>query len=150
RSSSPRSPSSAARRASSRASGLPHHDDRVARSGDGAADDQQAARLVGLQDHEVLHGHAVVPLTARHAQSFENAAGRRARADRALTAQVVRTVGLGTAGEVVQVDRALEALALRDAGDDDLVAGGEAVRADLLPLREAAHVIDADLAQVLE
>ena len=46
--------------------------------------------------------------------------GRRRGADRARGAHVVRAVGLGAAGEVVALDRALEALALGGAGDLDL------------------------------
>src|SRR5205814_6947005 len=76
--------------------------------------------------------------------------GRRARADRALTAEVVRAVGLGTAREVVQVDRALEALALGDTDDIDLVPRLEALDADRLAGLEAVDRIEADLAQVLD
>src|SRR2546430_13609151 len=50
----------------------------------------------------------------------------------------------------MEVDRALEAFALRDPAYVHLVAGREAVDADLLPGREAGDVVEPDLAQVLE
>ena len=86
----------------------------------------------------------------RHPEALPHAAGRRARADRALTTQVIRAVGLGTAREVVQVDGALEALALGDADHVDLVPRLEALDADRLPGLEAVDRIETDLAQVLD
>src|SRR3979490_2936152 len=50
----------------------------------------------------------------------------------------------------MQVDRTLEALALRCADDMDLVARREAADVDLLTDREAGNVVEAHLAQVLE
>jgi hypothetical protein len=54
----------------------------------------------------------------------------------------------GAAGEAVALDRALEALALRDAGDLDLVARGERVRLDDLADGELAGLV-AELHDVL-
>src|SRR5206468_10104435 len=131
-------------------SGLLHHHDPVARPGDRTGQDQQRTLAVGAQHDQVLHGDAVHALMRSHAQSLQHAAGRRARSDRALTTQVVRAVGLRSAREVMKMDRTLEPLALRDAGDVDLVADGEAVDADALPGREAGDVVDAHFAQVIE
>src|SRR2546430_15700521 len=96
----------------------------------------RSARRVRAQDLEVPHGHAVRALMRRHAQALEHAARRRARADRALPAQVVRPVRLGATREVVRVDRALEALAFRHPDHVHLVARLESVDPDLLPGRE--------------
>src|SRR5207248_1570458 len=68
-------------------------------------------------------------------------------ADRAGLADVVRAVALRAALEVVALDRAGEALALRDAGDLDLVARAERVGlADVADLPLARLL--AELAQV--
>src|SRR4051794_15415401 len=83
----------------------------------GAAQQEQV--LVGdhVDDGEALLGHALVAHLARAADSLEHAGRGGGRADRARGAHVVRAVGDGAAAEVVALDRALEALALRGAGD---------------------------------
>src|SRR3954469_1799445 len=88
----------------------------------GAAQQEQV--LVGehVDDGEALLGHALVAHLARAADSLEHAGRGGGRADRARGAHVVRAVGDGAAAEVVALDRALEALALRGARDLDLVA----------------------------
>ena len=93
----------------------------------------------------------LVAHVAGHAQALVDATGRGARADRARLAVVVRAVGLGAAMEVVALDVAGEALALRDAAHVDEVALGEHVAdgeglADLV----LADVVDAELAQRAE
>src|SRR5438034_666487 len=98
-------------------------------------------------DHAVPDGDLVRPLARGHPQAFEDATGCRARTHRALTAQVVRAVGLGATREVMQVDGPLEALALRHAADVHLVARREAVDADLLAGREPVDVFEPDLAE---
>src|SRR5256885_5971532 len=95
----------------------PDLDGRAARPGYRAADEQQV--LVGdhVDDLESALGDALVAHLARAADALEHARGRGGCADRARCAHVVRAVGHGTAREVVALDGALEALALRDAGD---------------------------------
>src|SRR3954469_2805505 len=100
-----------------------HH--AVARPGDRAADEQQVVALADVDDGQPALGHALGAHVARAADSFEHARGRRRRADRARRAHVVRAVAGRAAGEVVALDRALEALALGDARDLDLLAGLE-------------------------
>ena len=56
----------------------------------------------------------------------------------------VRAVVAGAAGESVPLHDALEALALADAGDLDLVAGGEDVHGDLLRRRQDRSPPDLD------
>src|SRR6478735_7606702 len=90
-------------------------------TGDGAADHHQI--LVGheLDDRQALLGDALATHAAGAADALEHARGRGRRADRAWRALVVRAVRLRAGSVVVTLDRALEALALADAGDlDDL------------------------------
>src|SRR3954452_3784043 len=92
-------------------------DGRAARPGYRAADEQQV--LVGdhVDDLESALGDALIAHLTGAADALEHARGRGRGADRARRAHVVRAVGHGTAREVVALDGALEALALRDAGD---------------------------------
>src|SRR4051795_3758902 len=92
-----------------------HH--AVARARHGAAHEQQVVAGVHAHDLEALLGHALVAHLTRAADALEHARGIGGGADRARRAHVVRAVGLGPAGEAVALDRALEALALGDAGD---------------------------------
>src|SRR4051794_38886754 len=95
----------------------PDLDGRAARPGYRAADEQQI--LVGdhVDDLESALGDALAAHLTGAADALEHARGRGRGADRARRAHVVRAVGHGTAREVVALDGALEALALRDAGD---------------------------------
>src|SRR3954451_13429427 len=88
----------------------------------GAAQQEQV--LVGdhVDDGEALLGHALVAHLARAADALEDAGRRGGCPARARGADVVRAVGDGAAAEVVALDRALEALALRGAGDLDSLA----------------------------
>src|SRR5262245_39535831 len=97
-----------------------HH--AVAGAGDRAADEHEVLRGVELDDLQPLVGDALVAHLARAADALHHARGPRRRADRSRGADVVRAMGLGAAAEVVALDRALEALALRSAGDLDLLA----------------------------
>src|SRR4051794_6756590 len=103
----------------------PHLHHAVARARDGAAHEQQVVALADVDDGQAALGDALVAHLARPADALEHARGRRRGADRAGRAHVVRAVALGAAAEVVALDRALEALALADAGDLDLLAGLE-------------------------
>src|SRR5437660_2594257 len=84
-----------------------------ARAGDRAAHHQQVLLLVHRYDLETQLGHAPVAHLAWAADALDDARGRRRGADRAGRADVVRAVCLGTADEVVALDRPLEALSLR-------------------------------------
>src|SRR3954447_8557035 len=138
----------------------PHLHHAVARPGDRAAHEQQVVALADVDDGQPALGHALGAHVARAADALEHARGRRRGADRAGGAHVVRAVALGAAAEVVALDRALEALALADAGDLDLGArlegrGGHGV-ADLqlaglvAELDEVLHRRRVGLAQVAE
>src|SRR4051794_41178876 len=123
---------------------------------------QQQQVVVGpdLDDLEPALGHALVAHLARPANALEHARRRGRRADRARSADVVRAVRHGSAREVVALDGALEALALRDARDLDLLAllerlDGHAVAhlelAGLVAeLHEVAHGRSVGLLQVTE
>src|SRR3954451_6592669 len=103
----------------------PHLHHAVARPGDRAAHEQQVVALTDVDDGQPALGDALGAHVARAADALEHARGRGRGADRAGGAHVVRAVALGAAAEVVALDRALEALALADAGDLDLGAGLE-------------------------
>src|SRR3954462_8936108 len=107
-----------------------HLHDAVARSGDRAADHQQVVGGVDADDVQAALRDALVAHLARTAQALEHARGVGGGADRARRAHVVRAVRHGAAGEVVALDGALEALALRDARDLDLLAGLEGLDRD--------------------
>src|SRR5215218_9587111 len=91
-------------------------------AGDRAAQQQQV--LVGhdIDDREPTLGDALVAHLAGAADALEHARRRGRGADRARGAHVVRAVGDRAAGEVVALDRALEALALGHRGDLDGLA----------------------------
>ena len=78
-----------------------------------------------LDDLEAALGDALVAHLAWSANALEDARGRRRGADRARRADVVGAVAGRAAAEAVALDRALEALALRDPGDLDALAGLE-------------------------
>src|SRR6478672_6597474 len=109
-----------------------HLHDAVARARYGAAHEQQVVLGVHADHGQALLGHALVAHLARAADALEDARGIRGGTDRARGADVVRAVRLGPAGEAVALDRALEALALGDARDLDLVALGEGIGLDRL------------------
>src|SRR4051812_41947238 len=89
----------------------------VTAAGNGAAQHQQVALGIDADDLESLLGHALVAHLAGAADALHHASGPRRRADRARGAHVVRAVALRPGGEVVALDRALEALPLRGARD---------------------------------
>src|SRR5438067_3847719 len=97
-----------------------HH--AVARARDRAADEHEVLGGIEPDDRQALVGDALVAHLAGAADALHHARGPSRRADRTRGAHVVRAVGLGAAAEVVALDRALEALALRGAGDLDLLA----------------------------
>src|SRR4051794_5955899 len=102
-----------------------HLHDAVARPGHGAADHQEVRAGVDAHDLEALLRDALVAHLAGAADALEHAGRVCGGADRARRAHVVRAVRDGAAGEVVALDGALEALALRGPGDLHLVAGLE-------------------------
>src|SRR3954466_10691023 len=108
----------------------PHLHDPVARPGDRAADEQQVVVHADVDDGQAALGDALGAHVARAADALEHSRGRGARADRARRAHVVRAVADRAAGELVALDRALEALALADAGDLDLLAGRKRLGGD--------------------
>src|SRR3954463_13848055 len=125
-----------------------HLHDAVARAGDRAADHQQVLAGVDAHDLEALLRDALVAHLAGAANALEHTRGIRGGADRARRAHVVRAVAHGAAGEVVALDRPLEALALRDAGDLDLLAGLEGLDRDGLADGQLAGLV-AELDDVL-
>src|SRR3954451_6101544 len=119
----------------------PHLHHAVARAGDRAADEQQVVALADVDDRQPALGDALGAHVARTADALEHARGRGRGANRAGRAHVVRAVALGSAGEVVALDRALKALALADARDLDLLAGLEG--------RGGHRVADGQLARLV-
>src|SRR5918995_3775684 len=86
---------------------------------------------IDAQYFQVLNRYPVVARAACHPHPFEHPSRRRARTDRAWSAQPVRlAVGFWTAPETVALDHTLKASALRRAGDIDQFAFGEGVRGD--------------------
>src|SRR3954447_24558101 len=125
----------------------PYLDDAALGAGHRAADQEQV--LVGeyVDDLEAALRDARVPHLAGAADALEDARGRGGRADRARRAHVVRAVGDRSAAEAVALDGSLEALALRDARDLDLLALLEHVHGQLLADLEAL-ALAAELAQM--
>src|SRR4051812_13906868 len=119
----------------------PHLHHAVARPRDRAADHQQVVARVDANDLEAALGDALVAHLAGTADALEHARGIGRGADRARRAHVVRAVADGTAGEVVALDRALEALALRDPGDLDLLARLEGLDRDGLADGQLAGLV---------
>src|SRR4051795_5212250 len=124
-----------------------HLHDAVARPGHGAADHQEVLPRVDAHDLEAALRDALVAHLARAAQALEHARRVGGGADGARRPHVVRAVRHGAAGEVVALDRALEALALRGPGDLHLVAGREGVGGDGVADLELAGLV-AELGQV--
>src|SRR3954447_26218575 len=107
-----------------------HLHEAVARARHGAAYEHEVVLRVEADDRQALLGDALVAHLARSLDALHHAGGPRRRADRAGRADVVRAVRLGAAGEVVALDRALEALALGGSGDLHLLADLEALDRD--------------------
>src|SRR3954466_15834015 len=127
----------------------PHLHHAVARAGDGAADEQQVLGRADADARDPALGGALVAHLAGQAHALEHARGRGRGADRARRAHVVRAVALGPAGEPVTLDRALEALALRGAGDLDLGADLEGLDGHRLADEQLARLV-AELHDVLQ
>src|SRR5690606_10210144 len=108
----------------------------------GTLDGDQSAFGVNLHYFQVLLGAVHRAHVTRHLLAREHATRRLALADgtRRAVRQRVAVRGIAHA-EVVALDRALEALALADAGNVDLLADFEDVGLDL-----AAHLIVAEIA----
>src|SRR3954471_10537369 len=125
-----------------------HLHDAVARPGHGAADHQEVLPRVDAHDLEAALRDALVAHLARAAQALEHARRVGGGADGARRPHVVRAVRHGAAGEVVALDRALEALALRGPGDLELLAGLERLDRHGLADGELAGLV-AELDDVL-
>src|SRR6478609_3317407 len=129
-------------------------------TGDGAADHHQITVGHELDDRQTLLGDALAAHAAGALDALEHARRRGRGTDRAGGTLVVRAVGLGAGGEVVALDRALEALALTDAGDLDLLADREGLDGDgvtddeltgfVAELHELAHGRGVDLLEVAQ
>src|SRR4051794_22932957 len=126
----------------------PHLHDAVLGTGHGTADHEQVLARPDVDDLETLLGHALVAHLAGAADALHHAGGPGGRADRAGGAHVVRAVRLRAGGEVVALDRALEALALRGAGDLDRLADLEGLDRDGVAHEPLARVV-AELDEVL-
>src|SRR5205814_5684524 len=112
------------------------------------ADEQQVLAGAHVDHGQPALGHALGAHVARAADALEHPRGSGARADRARRADVVRAVARGAAAELVALDRALEALALADAGDLDLLAGLERRGGHRLADGQLARLV-AELGEVL-
>src|SRR5688500_3348384 len=120
------------------------------RTGDGTLDRDQAALGVHLDHFEPLHGLLDRTHVAGHLLAREHATRRLGLADGARRTMRQRVAVRRVAHlEVVLLDGALEALALRDAGDVDDLAYGEDVGLDLGADFEVAGVLvfDAEFPQ---
>src|SRR3954471_10576189 len=125
----------------------PHLHDAVARPGDRTAHEEQVLARAHVDDGEPALGDALVAHLARAADALEHPRRRRRRADRAGRAHVVRAVALGAAAELVALDGALEALALADARDADLLPGLERLGGHGVADLQLARLV-AELAQM--
>src|ERR687896_192571 len=106
------------------------------RAGHGAPHQQQVLVRAHVHDLEASLGHAAGAHLAGALDALEHASGVGGGADRARPAHVVRAMRDGPAREVVALDRAGEALALRDAGHLHALAGLE----DRVDLDLGAHL----------
>ena len=119
-------------------------------TGNRAADEQQVALGVALDDLQVERRRAHVSELAGHAHALEHARRRGAGTDRARRpVTLVIAVRRALAGEVVALHHAGEAVALADAGHVDPLAGCEHVGLHDLAELEAGEVDDAQLGEVL-
>src|SRR5262249_44245511 len=94
-----------------------------------------------LDDRQPTLGDAAAAHPACTANSLENARWGGGGADRSRRADVMRAVGLGAALEVVALDRALEALALRSSGHLDPIAGRERLDGNRLADQELTDLV---------
>src|SRR5436305_3571216 len=95
------------------------------RPGDSSAHEQQILLGEHLDNGEATLGDPAAAHPARTTDALEHTRRRGRGADRARRPDVVRAVRLRAALEVVALDRALKALALRGAGHLDLVTRGK-------------------------
>src|SRR5207237_7303435 len=123
---------------------LPHLDEAVRRPGDGAADEEQVPLRVDAVHPQADLRHALAAEPPGHLDPLEHARGRRGGTDRTRLAHVVRAVRLRAATEAVALDRPGEALADRDAGDLDRVAGLEGLDRHRLADGELALAAELD------
>src|SRR5216683_6834035 len=122
----------------------------AARAGNGARHQQQALVVVGGDDLEVLRGHALVAVVARHLLAREGTAGILAVAGRAVAAVRDRHAVAGfEAVEVPAHHRAGEAAADRGADDIDELAGHEVAGHQLGTDLEDGVLGDAEFDQLL-
>src|SRR5206468_11048520 len=132
---------------SAASSGLLHEDERVPGARQGALHEQEVSLGVGSDDRDLLRRRPLIAHVAGHAHALVDAAGGRARADRARLAVMVGAVRLRAAVEVMALDVTREALALRDAAHVDEVARGEHVGdRELLAELVVVDAIDPELA----
>src|SRR5512146_161148 len=103
-------------------SGLLHEDQAAPGARKAALDQEQVAVGVGLDDLDLLGRGLGVAHVAGHPDALVDAPRGRPGTDRAGLAMVVGAVRRRTAVEVMALDVAGEALALRDPGDVDEIA----------------------------
>src|SRR5690606_25335420 len=111
---------------------LADHDVAVPVARHGAADVEQVALGVDLDEFEVLDRHALDAVVAAHPLALRHALADRIRATDAAHLAVVLAVAVrhALAMETVALDRAGEAATLRRPGDIDVLDVGECVDAD--------------------
>src|SRR5205814_3985921 len=107
-----------------------------ARAGHRAPDEQEVVLGDDLDDLQAALGDALAAHTSRAPHALEHARRRGGGPDRAGGPDVVGAVRLRAGREVVALDGALEALALRDAGHLHDLAGLEGLDADFVALRQ--------------
>src|SRR3954468_1809102 len=108
---------------------------------DRAAHEHQVVAGDQLHDRQAELRHALAAHATGALDALEHARGRRGGADRAGGTDVVRAVRLRAGVEVVALDRALEALALRDARDLDDLADLEVLDGHLVADGELAGLV---------
>jgi len=115
-------------------------------TGDCPADDDDAVFRADLQNAQVLKGHSLVTHVAGHAHVFPDTSGSRSISDGTISTMHCRTVGHWLSGEIVALDRALEAFALGLSDHVDILAGLEDRDIQVCGLRSRFTVSESKLA----
>src|SRR5690349_21309665 len=109
---------------------LPHDDDAVGRTGNGATDVDQIAIRIDLLDAEVSLRVTRRAVVARHLLALDDARRIRAGSDRARTTVLRVAVRVRTAADAVALHDALESATFRRSRHLHRVADGEHVDLD--------------------
>src|SRR5699024_9783667 len=135
--------------AQSRAGGAADHDQRTARPGHRALEQQQTPVDVDTVNHQVLHGLDFIAHIAGHRLTLEHSRGGGGTADRAgLTVISVLTVRGGNTGETMTFHCAREGLACAGSRGVYPLAGGDRIDPEFLAQFVAVDGIGADYGDV--